>query len=413
MRVADQLRGLHRTLLGNRARVALTLLGMMIGSATLVLLASLLRGGREALLRTSQAASESDLIDVEADEPPTAELLKTRRELSERDAELLSSSPLLAGTRAASKGWKDSRAYFRGRGKNVSVDADTPAALSLYRLGLVRGRFIDEGDMTARRRVCVVGYEVWRELLDSADDLSDMRLTVAGEEWAVVGALQDKPMLGNTTDTWIWNRRVVVPQTTFDAVYNPSHEAVHVFVRLMGSESLAERLDALKLVVRSTILRSHLGVHNFKLRNDDKERQQTNLILGIVQVLLLGTGLLAILVGGINIMNIMLVTVTERTREIGIRRAIGATPGEILTQFLLEAAVLGLAGGVIGVLGGIGCAALSTLALRATLGAWTLHIEPWSIALGVGLALCTGVAFGLFPAWQAAKLDPVEALRFE
>jgi len=118
-------------------------------------------------------------------------------------------------------------------------------------------------------------------------------------------------------------------------------------------------------------------------------------------------------VGGINIMNIMLVTVTERTREIGIRRAIGATPGEILTQFLLEAAVLGLAGGVIGVLGGIGCAALSTLALRATLGAWTLHIEPWSIALGVGLALCTGVAFGLFPAWQAAKLDPVEALRFE
>jgi putative ABC transport system permease protein len=392
----------------------LTLLGMIIGAGTIVLLASLLHGGREALLRSSQGANESDLIDVRAEEPPTSELRKTRRQLAQADEELLRDSPLLAGAQVASKGWKDSRAYFHGEGKNVSVDADSPAALALYRLGLERGRFIDDEDMAARRRVCVVGYEMWTKLLESADDLSDVRLVIAGEEWSVVGALKDKPMLGSAgSDTWIWNRRVVVPRTTFDAIYNQSHEAVHVFVRLMGSETLGERIDALKTVVRSTVLRRHLGVHDFQLTNDNKERQQEKLIMGIIQMMLLGTGMLAMLVGGINIMNIMLVTVTERTREIGIRRALGATPQTILVQFLLEAGLLGLTGGLLGVLGGIGCAVLSTMLLNQVVGEWKLHIESWSIITGLGLALATGVLFGLFPAWKAAKLKPVDALRFE
>ena len=170
---------------------------------------------------------------------------------------------------------------------------------------------------------------------------------MSGEEWTVVGALKDKPMIGNTSGSWTWNRRTIVPQSTFDAIYNQTHEATHVFIRLQGSETLAARLDAVKSLVSSAVLRRHYGVHNFKVANDDRERQQEHLILGIIEALLLSTGMLALFVGGINIMNIMLVTVTERTREIGVRRAVGATPGAILVQFLLEATLIALVGGLI------------------------------------------------------------------
>jgi putative ABC transport system permease protein len=109
----------------------------------------------------------------------------------------------------------------------------------------------------------------------------------------------------------------------------------------------------------------------------------------------------------------MLVTVTERTREIGVRRAVGATPQDILWQFLLEAAFLALVGGVAGILGGIGVAALSAFGLSQLVGDWKLHIEPWSFGLGLALALGTGLVFGLLPAWRASKLKPVDALRYE
>jgi putative ABC transport system permease protein len=112
-------------------------------------------------------------------------------------------------------------------------------------------------------------------------------------------------------------------------------------------------------------------------------------------------------------MNVMLVTVTERTREIGIRRAVGAPPRAILVQFLVEAAAIALAGGVAGVLTGIGLSWLAARGLARLVGQWALHVEPWSIALGLALSLVTGIAFGLFPAWRASRLDPVEALRYE
>jgi len=108
-----------------------------------------------------------------------------------------------------------------------------------------------------------------------------------------------------------------------------------------------------------------------------------------------------------------LVTVTERTREIGVRRAIGANPTSIMVQFLLESGLIALAGGLIGVCGGLSLAWATAALLTKLLGNWNLHIEMWSILLGLGLSVSTGVIFGIFPAWRAAKLDPVEALRYE
>ncbi len=414
MRLVDHVRSVRHTFASNRARAALTLLGIMIGAGSIVLLAGLLRGGEEALVRTSQRANEADLISVRRDEPPSKQLLKTRRDLSELDADNLADSPLLEGAPVASEMSRESKIVMPGKTKRVRLVGAAPIARSLYHLEVEKGRFLSDEDLHERRRVCVVGQEIWQQALESRPSIDHTEIAIEGQMWSVVGVLKNKPLIGGGGDgTWMWNRKVLVPHTTFDAMFSPKHDAGRVFVRLGATGALAQRIRAIEGVVRGTLLRRHLGVENFKIEGEDGEANQERLILTIIKLLLLGTGLLSLFVGGINIMNIMLVTVTERTREIGVRRAVGATPGAILMQFLLEAAFIAVTGGVIGVLGGMFLSWLTALVLSSALGEWNLHIETWSIVLGLALSLLTGIVFGLFPAWRAARLDPVEALRYE
>src|SRR5262249_24454711 len=151
-----------------------------------------------------------------------------------------------------------------------------------------------------------------------------------------------------------------------------------IFVRVGETgASFADRMHAFRSIIKSTLLRRHLGVENFKFEDEDGQRNQSRLILTVINMLLLGTALLSLFVGGINIMNIMLITVTERTREIGVRRAVGAPPSAILTQFLLEAGTIALTGGLLGVLGGMALSWLIAAALTHLLGQWNLHIELW------------------------------------
>jgi len=414
MRLVDQLRSVRHTFDANRGRVALTLLGIMIGAGSIVLLASLLRGGQEALISSSQEATDADMVRVEPDEPPSKERQKTRRELSQLDAERLEGSPLLPDARVTTERGRWTEAHFGKQKKRVSLVAAAPIALSLYRLQLEQGRFLAEDDLRDKARVCVVGVNVWHDLLGSAPSLADLTITVDGVEWSVVGVLKNKPSMGASSNgPWMWNNKILVPRTTYDATFYNQHQVDRVLVRIGGLGPLDARLAAGRSAIGSTLLRSHYGVHNFKIDRWAKDRAQRDLILGIIKILLLGTGLLSLFVGGINIMNIMLVTVTERTREIGVRRAIGADPTSIMMQFLIESAFIAGTGGVIGVLGGAGLAAVIALLLTRLVGSWNFHLEAWSIALGLSLSLATGVIFGLFPAWRASRLDPVEALRYE
>jgi putative ABC transport system permease protein len=413
MRLVDQLRGVRHTFAANRTRAALTLLGIMIGAGSIVLLASLLRGGEEALVATSQRANDADIVQVRQDDPPAKQSQRTRRELSRRDAESLTESQLLEAAPVSTEIGQNFQAWQGGRKKRIGMVATEPAMLSLYRLAMAQGRFLDANDVRDGTRVCVIGHDVWKDLLEETKELSNVKLTIDSHEWTVVGVLEPKPILGSSDGTWMWDRRVMVPRSTYDTMYNPEHKVGRIYVRLKNSQALVERIRAIEGVVTGTLLRRHNGVQNFKVEGEESHANQERMILDIIKMLLLGTGLLSLFVGGINIMNIMLVTVTERTREIGVRRAIGAAPGAILTQFLLEAVFIAVTGGVIGVLGGVLLSVLGAVGLEHAFGSWRVHIEGWAIALGLGLSAATGIAFGLFPAWRAARLDPVEALRYE
>ena len=414
MRLADQLLTVRLAFAANRARAALTLLGIVIGAGSIVLLAGLLKGGEEALISTSQRANEADMIQVRRDEPPPQQAGRTRRELSRVDGETLEESRLLAGARVATEATRDGRALWRERKKRVRVVSAGADALGFNRLELLQGRGLTVDDLKERRAVCVIGYDVWHDLLEEQPSAPGTMLRIDDQMWTVVGVLKRKPPLGGGGGgLWMWDRKVLVPETTFDALYDPRHEVGRLYVRLSGTGSLAKMLRTVEGVVDQTLLRRHLGVKNYKVEGEEGFANQERLILMIIKLLLLGTGLLSLFVGGINIMNIMLVTVTERTREIGIRRAVGASPAAILGQFLLEAAAIASVGGITGVSGGVALSWLASRGLSRLVGHWPFYVESWSVVLGLALSISTGIVFGLFPAWRASRLDPVEALRQE
>jgi putative ABC transport system permease protein len=398
-----------------KVRAFLTLLGMIIGSGSVVLLSGLLAGGEDALSSTQQFVEEKDVIEIENSTAPERQRNRTQRALDYLDQGALDHSLATGGSAAEGElmDWRH-KARVGELVKSVMVLGASAQALDLYHVKLLRGRFIDEHDLRQRSRVCVVGHEVWKDLLESTTDLTGRAITIGDVRWQVVGVLAHKPPMVAGPGTWMWDRRVVVPATTFQGVIRHSRKVDSIFIRI--TPQLGDLLKAVqrgRSWAKATLLGRHYEVENFKIDSDKDSQQQTEVIFLVINVLMLCTAALSLFVGGINIMNIMLVTVTERTREIGIRRALGATRGDILRQFLLEAGIIAGLGGLCGVLGGMALVLLISKILTVVLGSWTAHYKVWAIVLGLSSSTFTGLFFGLYPAWRAARLDPVEALRYE
>lgn len=393
----------------HRLRASLTLLGIVIGSGSIVLLASLIVGGRTLLIDQSQGITDADVVVVERSDAPPDKMDKTMRPLSRLDKAELESSDSLDKPIVAAEASHWEMVQIDGQERWINVVSASEQTLALYRLSIAKGRMLDATDREKGNRVCVVGHNIYRDLLGEKPITSGLHLRVGQELFEVVGALEMKPALGNKNGGWVWDNKVLLPETTFDATYGPEHTVSRIYVR--SSKDAAARATT-RATVMSVLLRRHLGILNFKLREDESGSNE-ELIMMTIQVLLLGTGLLALLASGINIMNVMLVTVAERRREIGLRRAIGATPRSILVQFLLEAAALSFVGGGLGVAAGSGLAWLVALGARASLGRWNFALPAWSMGLGLGLAVVTGVVFGIAPAWRAARVSPIDALRGE
>jgi putative ABC transport system permease protein len=302
-------------------------------------------------------------------------------------------------------GQADTRALARFRDKEVrqvNIRGRGPGYEVIDDLAISSGRHLTELDDQRRRMVCVLGSEVAQELFPHGDPIGQP-VRLGAETYEVVGVIGDKgKMFGQSQD-----RFAAIPIRTFQK-YKQERGSFGIAVKSLDQASMPTAQQEVRNVLRG---RRHLRPgqpDNFGITTSENVMELYHNLTGGIFVVTVGVAAISLLVGGIVIMNIMLVSVTERTREIGIRKAMGARRRDILAQFLVEATTLSLSGGLIGI--GVGVA----LALLAGAVTPLPTAVSWpAILLGVAMSGIIGIFFGSYPAWRAARLDPIEALRYE
>jgi putative ABC transport system permease protein len=284
--------------------------------------------------------------------------------------------------------------------KNVSVEGTVPMWQKIDRHFIENGRFLTQSDLERRRQVCVIGYDLVEGLFKDEEPL-DKWIKIGADKFVVAGVLEQKgKMFGESRDN-----KILIPITTFQKIYG-KRRSVTITALAAGDKDKA--IDQIR-----SVLRRRRGVpwgkpDDFAINTSDLIMETYNRVTGATKAVMVGITVLSLGIGGIGIMNIMLVSVTERTREIGIRKAVGARKGDILQQLLLEAVVIAGLGGVIGI--GIGLGAARLISLAANLPS---AVPIWLILIGMGVSCGVGLFFGIFPSMKAARLDPIRALRYE
>jgi putative ABC transport system permease protein len=269
---------------------------------------------------------------------------------------------------------------------------------------VAQGRFLHEGDMESAAKVAVIGQTVARQLFGS-DDALDAVIRIRNIPFRVIGVLVPKGQTGQGTDQ---DDTIIIPYTTMQKRLMRITWVQSIVVKAVNAERVDEAQEQITLLLRQ---RHRIGPEredDFNVRNLSDIAEAATTTARVMAVLLGSVASISLLVGGIGIMNIMLVSVTERTREIGIRMAVGARSRDIMLQFLVEAVVMAATGGLIGILLGIGSSELIKQWAQ-----WPTLINPAIIAIAFLFSGAVGVFFGFYPAKKAANLDPIEALRYE
>lgn len=285
----------------------------------------------------------------------------------------------------------------------VSIGGVTATYPQVFTVDLAEGTFVSDLDERAARRVAVIGAAIADELFSVGYPVGKA-VRIQGQEYRVIGVLERKGQGADSAQSEDY--RVFIPFSAFRSQFGTRWRDVSVQVRVQGDVELEEAKDEIRGIVRVARRLDAKDPDNFEINEQATLREQIAPIKTAIYSIGIGLTALALLVGGIGVMNIMFVSVKERTREIGIRKAVGARRRTIMLQFLVEAVGVSVLGGVIGILLAIPITIVIRMAMPAYLG-------PGVVAFAFGMCLMIGIVFGLAPAWTAARSEPIDALRYE
>jgi putative ABC transport system permease protein len=398
-------------LLVNKSRSALTMLGIVIGIGSVILMISVGQSAQGYLL--NQIASfGSDVVFVangKGDEtrggPPSATIKQT---LTEKDFKKLRALPWV--TDISGDVITNDLVTYANQEKRTQISGCSMGELRVFNTSIGSGRFIDDQDLESRSRVIVLGSNMAEQLFGQENPLGKT-VKVAKQPFRVVGVMAP----AGTRFFTNYDNQVYIPFTTFFDLFNKNR--LNFISLKSGKVHPGEAKELIRVELRELHnIENPQGVlakDDFRVATQEDAIRNASVIGSILSILLGSIASISLFVAGIGIMNIMYVTVTERTREIGLRKAIGAHERDILGQFLSEAVMMTFMGGCLGVLFGILLSWLSIQIISHLQSGWSF-VVPWSgIVIGFGVSSLIGILFGYFPARRAARLHPIDALRYE
>jgi putative ABC transport system permease protein len=412
MSVIQSVRLALQGLTANKLRSGLTMLGIIIGVAAVIALVAVGQGAQASVTERFQSLGSNLLVisPGAAFYGRASQGAASAQSLTNEDMQAIVQLATLVEAIAPEYSIRGAQVVYGSKNTQTSALGVTPEYLTVRNWQVDRGNFISQQDVDSLAKVCALGATVAEDLFGSSNypNLVGKTVKINRQNYQVVGVMASKGQTGFTNE----DDQVFIPLSTaqikFGGAGNTSLESINVQV------TSAEMMDFAQAELRA-ILRARHGLSpsqtdDFNIRSQVQIMEMAQETTGTFTILLGAIAAISLVVGGIGIMNIMLVSVTERTREIGIRKAVGAKRRDILMQFLVEAVVMSGLGGIVGVLVGWGSAQLlSHLAseLLSTL------VTSGSVIMALGVSLAIGLFFGIYPANRAARLNPIEALRYE
>jgi putative ABC transport system permease protein len=404
MLVGETIAVAFQAIRGNKLRSVLTMLGIIIGVGAVITMVALGSGAQKAV-EDRIAALGANVFTVRAGQGSRGGVRIT-------DLTILSTDDyeaLLRDARQLKAVVPEMQQAFQvkygNQNSHIEVVGTTTNYIEVRNYGVPHGRMFTAGEDEARQRYAVLGAAVPGMLGANPAAMVNQTLAIRGIQFEIIGVLNEKGSAGGWSNP---DEQVLIPLQTAKYRVFGSDRLRSMSIQVADGVPLEQGMVDLERVLRREHRIRPGGENDFRIRGHQDILATQQETTQVFTTLLASIAAVSLLVGGIGIMNIMLVSVTERTREIGVRKALGATRGNIMLQFLVEALVLCLVGGILGVMAGIGTAMTLSRIMQ-----WNTLISPMAVAVAFGFSALVGLFFGLWPARRAARLDPIDALRYE